>query len=115
MFKENNGLIEYLQQRNAITVLKALDHIPNPSWGLVKEYAIKELGAPSLSDYSYRRLCKQLVSLGLAKAVERDPVKRDYHLTESGHEAAKIIDEALRRVERWRTRAFRSRKKSTTK
>ena len=113
MFRKNNSLTDYLEQRNAITVLKALHHIPNPHWSLVKEYAIKKIGAPSLSDYSYRRLCKQLVALELAEAVKRDPIKRDYHLTKSGHETAKIIEEALRRVERWRTRAFKNEKKSS--
>jgi DNA-binding HxlR family transcriptional regulator len=108
----DNSLIGYLEQRNALTVLRALHHISNPHWSLVKEYAIKKLEARSLSDYSYRRLCKQLVSLNLARMVERDPVKKDYHLTHSGHETARIIEEALERVEKWRTRAFKNAKKS---
>ena len=112
MFRKNDSVIDYLQQRNAVTVLTALHHISNPHWSLVKEYAIKKLGAMSLSDYSYRRLCKQLVALELAEAVERDSIKRDYHLTANGHETAKIIEGALRRIERWRTRAFKNRKKS---
>ena len=105
MLKKNSGLMDYLQQRNAITVLRSLHHIANPHWSLVKTYAIEKLGASSLSDYSYRRLCKQLVTLEWAKAIERDPVKSDYHLTERGHATAKILEEALRRIERWKTRA----------
>ena len=102
-----NGYIDYLQQRNAITVLRALHHIENPRWSLVKDYAIQKLGTRSLSDYSYRRLCRQLVKLKLAEAVERGPLKRDYHLTELGHETAETIEEALIRTERWRVRAER--------
>ena len=105
MLKVNNGLINYLQQRNAITVLRSLHHIPNPHWSLVKVFAIEKLGASSLSDYSYRRLCKHLVTLELAKPIERDPVKTDYHLTDRGHATAKILEDALRRVERWQARA----------
>jgi len=109
----NNDLIDYLEQRNAITVLRALHHITNPRWGLVKDHAIKKLGAKSLSDYSYRRLCKQLVTLKLANSVERDPVKMDYHLTRSGHEMARIIEESLVRVEKWRRRVSKDTGKPT--
>jgi len=105
MLKGNNGLIDYLQQRNAITVPRSLHHINNPHWSLVKVHATEKLGVSSLSDYSYRRLCKQLVTLELAKPVERDPIKTDYHLTDRGHATAKILEDALRRVERWHARA----------
>jgi len=110
MFGNNNSLIGYLEQRNAITVLRALHHIHNPHWSLVKEYALKDLGARSLSDYCYRRLCKQLVALDLAKPIERGSMKTDYHLTEEGHETARILEEAVQRLEKWRIRALKSTK-----
>lgn len=112
MLEENVGMIGYLQQRNAINILRALHHVRNPSWSSIREYTIHELRARSISDVCYRRLCKQLVALGLAAFVERDPLKRDYYLTEQGHEAAEIIDEAIVGMKRWRKRAEKEHNKS---
>jgi hypothetical protein len=110
MLGPNKGLKDYLQQRNAINVLLALHHVPNPQWGKVKKYVLENLRVTSLSDYSYRRLCKELVKIRLARAVASGSLKNDYHLTERGHETAAIIEQALQRVERWRARAFRNKK-----
>jgi DNA-binding HxlR family transcriptional regulator len=113
MFVENNGLIDYFQQRNAINVLRALHHIDNPHWSLVKSFSIQKLGVSSLSDVCYRKLCQQLVALGLAESVARDAVKKDYRLTRQGHETAEIIEEAIIRIEKWRSRAQREPGKET--
>jgi hypothetical protein len=106
MFKHNDDLVDYVQQHHALTVLFALHHIPSPSWRLVKEYALGELGASSLSDKCYRDRCKELVTLELARYVKRDPLKNDYYLTQHGHEAATEMERAFESVERWRTRAL---------
>lgn len=108
---EPNGYLQYFQQRNAITVLRSLHHIESPHWSLVKEYATQKLGASSLSDFCYRKLCKQLVDLELAQTVKRGPLKRDYHLTKLGHETAEIIEEALTRIEKWQARAEKNQAK----
>jgi hypothetical protein len=98
-------LKNYLEQRNAITVLLALHCLPNPTWGMVRDFALMELHVQSLSDYSYRSLCKQLVGMGLAEAIKVDRMKSNYRLTKAGHEAATAIDQALRLSELWRERS----------
>lgn len=108
--KELNSYIDYFQQRNAIIVLRALHHLENPHWSLVKKYAIEKLGTPSLADLSYRKSCKQLVNLELAEAVERDSLKRHYYLTESEHEIAEVIEKAFVRIEKWRVRVGKNRR-----
>jgi hypothetical protein len=81
----------------------ALYHLPDPHWGVVKKYCLKELKTVSLSYHSYRKLCKQLVEIGLAEPIERNTYARDYRLTLYGHQTAGIIEEVLKKVNECKT------------
>lgn len=98
MSAKSRRLIDYVEQRNAVTVLLALHHLSSPHWKVVEVYSLRELGTVSLSWQSYKRLCKQLVTIGLAEYVERSTNARDYRLTKYGHQIASIIEEALKKI-----------------
>jgi hypothetical protein len=89
----------------------ALHHLPDPHWRAVERYSLGKLQVASLSDFSYRRLCKQLVEIGLAESFKRSEHANDYKLTQYGHAAAEVIEKTLRRIDMWKTRAAKNKEK----
>jgi len=96
--------IDYLQSWHSLNILLALAKLegelgestfpkPTKSWELVRGW-LETQGVPC-SDSTYRARCKELVELGLAKAIRYEPRKWVYKLTRKGEKIAKLIGEML--------------------
>jgi len=88
--------IDYLQSWHSLDILLALARLPPKpakSWELVRRW-LEAQGVPC-SDNTYRSRCKELVELGLAKAMRYEPRKWAYRLNRRGREIAKLVGEML--------------------
>ncbi len=80
-------ILGYMQKRGRIELLILLFGLEE---GVMQwEDAKKKL---RLSDGTYRSACKELVDLGLAKAIPIGPLKNSFRLTDSGCLVASLID-----------------------
>ena len=88
--------LDYLQKRRRIDILLALYELGETSWGKGEKF-LKAKGTP-VSDGAFRATCKELVELGLAKAIPIDPYKRKYKLTDYGCLLASVVDAMVKDV-----------------
>lgn len=84
-------ILTHMQKRGRIELLIFLFEMKEGimQWQDVK----KKLG---FSDGTYRFACRELVDLGLAKAIPLGPLKNSFRLTDQGCLVASLIDEKVK-------------------
>lgn len=84
-------ILTYMQKRGRIELLISLFEMEE---GIMQWQDAK--AALGFSDGTYRSACKELVDLGLAKAIPTGPLKNAFRLTDSGCVVASLIHEKVK-------------------